>query len=90
LIALAIAWRDGLLALLLALVLVVALWAVLTAAHHQHRALDDADTAFEAVHMTARDPARLAAFYTQVFGMPAAANRADHPGPWWPSAQPIR
>jgi predicted enzyme related to lactoylglutathione lyase len=58
------------------LVLALALWAALTATQHQHRALDDADMSFEAVHMTARDPARQAAFYTQVFGMPAAATRA--------------
>jgi len=69
-------WRKGLLAVLLVFVFAVALWAALTTSHSQHRALDEAGTAFEAVHMTARDPARLAAFYTQVFGMPAAPTRA--------------
>lgn len=80
---LVVTWRRGLLIALLVLALGMALWAALTATHHQHRALEQADMAFEAVHMTARDPARLAAFYTQVFGMPTAPERANLalPGP---------
>lgn len=80
---LVVTWRRGLLIALLVLALALALWAALTATHHQHRALEQADMAFEAVHMAARDPARLAAFYTQVFGMPNASGRADLalPGP---------
>lgn len=73
---LAITRKNGLLATLAVCGLALVLWAALTASHSQHRAFDDADTAFEAVHMTARDPARLAAFYTQVFGMPAIPTRA--------------
>lgn len=73
---LVVTWRKGLLIASMALVLALALWTALTATHHQHRALEQADMAFEAVHMTARDPARLAAFYTQVFGMPTAPGRA--------------
>lgn len=78
-----VTWRKGLLIALLVLTLTLALWAALTAAHQQHRALEQSDVAFEAVHMTAHDPARLASFYTQVFGMPVAPGRANLalPGP---------
>jgi predicted enzyme related to lactoylglutathione lyase len=72
-----VTWRKGLLIASMVFVFALALWAAPTATHHQHRALEQADMAFEAVHMTARDPVRLAGFYTQVFGMPTAPRRAN-------------
>lgn len=76
-------WRKALLTTLAACALALALWAALTTTQHQHRAVEGADVAFEAVHMTAHDPARLASFYTQVFDMPVAPGRANLalPGP---------
>lgn len=81
---LVVTWRKGLVAALLVLAIALALWAALTTAHSQHRAMDGAEIAFEAVHMTARDPARLAVFYAQVFGMPVAPAGSDVATPGLP------
>ncbi len=55
---LTVSWRKALLTTLAACALALALWAALTTTQHQHRAVEGADVAFEAVHMTAHDPAR--------------------------------